>query len=288
MQSLVECAEPLPGLTDVAATAWLTLGARARAGVDPDLADFDDALARSLVQVLRPYMPARPPDAGFVRGVLLRARWFDEQARAFFLAHPGGTAITLGAGFCTRWHRLRPLLPEPGPLAWWNLDLPSVIAWRRRYMPQGRGEQLLPASLLDTAWLDRVGLATGRPVLLLLEGVCPYLPQGPLEALLATLAARLEADGIAARLLLDFVHPAWTRWTTREQNVELPVCSGFEDVGHLTALHPSIHVLALDHPFARISAGHRGLDETFRAVWGQRPYTQACLALGACEAEAAP
>ena len=55
-------------------------------------------------------------------------------------------------------------------------------------MPHGLGEHLLAASLLDVGWLDRVGLTKGQPVLLILEGVCPYLPQAPLEALLATLA----------------------------------------------------------------------------------------------------
>lgn len=39
-------------------------------------------------------------------GGLRRCKWIDEQLKAFFAEHPEGTAVELGAGLSTRFHRL--------------------------------------------------------------------------------------------------------------------------------------------------------------------------------------
>jgi len=270
-----------PALSGAAATAWLTLAARARAAAG-GLEGFDDPCACTLAADLAPELLAQVRDDAFVRGVVLRAQWFDAATRAFLDAHDGASAVTLGAGFCTRWSRLRPRLARPAGVHWLNVDQPAVVAWRRRLMPAASGEHELEASLLCAdEWLAAAALGPGRPLLLLLEGVCPYVEQAPLEELLRRLADALAAHGAPVHVLLDFVHPALTLWKLRVGETALPVVSGFESVARLAGLHPALRVVEATHPYARFSEAHRRLDDTFRALAGEPPYTLAHLAIGA-------
>jgi hypothetical protein len=278
----------MPTLRGVGATAWLTLAARAHAtratataDEDPALAGFSDAGAHGIAARLGLDVPALAQDPGFVRGAVLRTLWFDRIASMFFAAWPDSAAITLGAGLCTRWGRLRPRLPRPHSIEWLNVDLPEVVDWRDRHMPAGEAEGNMACSILDTAWLDRVDPRPGRPVVVFLEGVCPYLPQAALEALLSGLAARFDENRATGWLVLDFIHPALVHQPMQVGGLPLPVVSGFRDVDQVLRLHGSLRLIEQEHPFPRFSAGHRQFEATFRAACGHPPYTMACLGMGA-------
>jgi hypothetical protein len=279
--------EEIPTLRGVGATAWLTLAARARAtraaataDEDPALAGFSDTGAHGIAASLGLDVSALTQDAGFVRGAVLRTMWFDRIAWMFFAAWPESTAITLGAGLCTRWGRLRPRLPRPHSIEWLNIDLPEVVAWRDRHVPPGETEGNLACSILDTAWLDRVGLRPGRPVVVFLEGVCPYLPQAALEAMLSGLAARFDECDAPGWLVLDFIHPALVGQPMQVGGMALPVVSGLRDVGQILGLHASMRLIEQEHPFPRFSAGHQQFEKAFRIACGHPPYTMACLGMG--------
>lgn len=277
----------MPALRGVGATAWLTLAARAHAtraagtaDEDPVLAGFADSGAHGIAGRLGLDVPALARDAGFVRGAVLRTGWFDRIASMFFAAWPDSTAVTLGAGLCTRWGRLRPRLPRPLSIRWLNIDLPEVVAWRGRHAPPGEAEENLACSALDPAWLDHAALPPGRPAVVFLEGVCPYLPQAALEAMLSRLAARFDERGAPGWLVLDFIHPALTRQPLRVGGIDLPVVSGFHGVGRILGLHPSMRLIEQEHPFSRFSPGHRRFEEAFRAAFDCPPYAMACLGMG--------
>ncbi len=277
---LIDAGVAPPALAGAAATAWLTLAARARAA-EAAFEGFDDAHACMLAAALTPELAAPARDDGFVRGVVLRARWFDAATQAFLEACPGAAALTLGAGFCTRWRRLRPRLARPDAVAWLNVDLPEVIAWRERLVPPAAQERDLAGSLLEGDWPAAAGIARDRPLVVLLEGVCPYLEQAALDRLLRTLADDFAARRAPARLLLDFVHPALAGWDQRVGDAVLPLVSGFESVARLVDRHPTLRVIESEHPYARFSEGHRRIDAAFQALCGAPPYTFACLAAGA-------
>jgi O-methyltransferase involved in polyketide biosynthesis len=284
---MLSAGRPPAPLAGAPATAWLTLAARAHAARtaataegDPALQDYCDVRAHEAVIALPPDVPLQAPDTAFVRGVVLRTQWFDRIVQRFLAAHPRAMAITLGAGFCTRWSRLWPALPRPHAVDWFNIDLPEVLAWRERCLPRGEAEHDLAFSALDPAWMDAMPWQPGRPAIVLMEGVCPYLPQAPLEALLRRLAGRLEAEQVPGRLLLDFTHPALARRPQRVGDTPLPVVSGFEDADQVLELHPTLRLLEEDHPFARFSRGHHEFAEVFVAACDRPPYTLACLGLG--------
>ncbi len=272
---------PTQALQGATATLLLTLAARARAGGMADMPAFDDPQARRIAAALPLDLSDYAADAAFVRGVVVRALLFDRYAAEFLAAHPTGLCIALGAGLCTRRSRLAAVAGAAAAGArWLNVDLPDAISLREQYIPRAEEEDNLACSLLDAAWLDTAGLPGDRPVLVMLEGVCPYLPQAPLEAVLRRLAERFARGGPPCFVVLDHVHPALARLPMQVGGMQLPVVSGFEDASGLTRIHPSIRVMSEEHPYAQFSQRHLLFETAFHATTGARPYAVVRLALG--------
>ncbi|PZP70358.1 MAG: poly(3-hydroxyalkanoate) synthetase, partial [Delftia acidovorans] len=237
----------------------LTLAARARAAgaaAPPELHDlphFADPEACRIAAALPQASEAHAADPAFVRSVVLRTQLFDRLTTQFLSAHPSGLCIALGAGLCTRRSRLAALA---GTARWLNVDLPDAIALRDQYMDGD--ETRLVCSILDTSWLDAAALPGSQPVLVLLEGVCPYLPQAPLEAMLQQLAQRFAAPGSPpCTVVLDHVHPALARLPMQVGGMRLPVVSGFADGAQMERIHPAIRISLQEHLYARFSQQHQ-------------------------------
>jgi len=271
---------PPAALQGATATLLLTLAARAGSERVVAASAFSDPEARRIAAALPFDLSAFARDAAFVRGVVLRAALIDRLAAEFFAAHPLGMGITLGAGLCTRRQRLGPGVARSGGVDWLNIDLPDAIRLREQHVTPGEGEHNLACSILDPAWLDAAGLPGGRPVLVMLEGVCPYLPQAPLEAMLLRLARRFEQGESACVVVLDYVHPILASMPVQVGGMHLPVVSGFEDSARIADIHPSIRVVSEDHLYSQFSEPHRRFEAAFQAATGRRPYTVARFALG--------
>ncbi|HEX7865720.1 MAG TPA: class I SAM-dependent methyltransferase [Variovorax sp.] len=254
------------------------MAARAHAGGAADASAFSDPEARRIAASLSFDISGYAADEAFVRSIVLRAALFDRFAAEFLSAHPDGLCISLGAGLCTRRSRLDAALVARS--RWLSIDLPEAIELRERYMPHHEGESQLACSVLDEAWLDAAGLPGDRPVLAMLEGVCPYLPQAPLEALLRSLAGRFEHARAPCVLVLDHVHPVLARQSMAVGGMRLPVVSGFENAAQIAGLHPSMRVLSEDHIYAQFSERHSLFEAAFRATTGARPYGVVRLSLG--------
>ena len=126
-----------------------------------------------------------------------RAHIFDEEARRFIAAHPDAVVVQLGAGLDARYERLG----RPAVTAWYDLDLPEVIALRRQLLPES-GNHYLGSSMLDESWMQTAA-AHGKPVLLLCEGVLMYFDAATVKDYLATLARHLPQ----AMFVFDIVPP---------------------------------------------------------------------------------
>jgi O-methyltransferase involved in polyketide biosynthesis len=272
-------AEPTSALQGATATLLLTLAARASAsGATHDAAGlvFSDPEAERIAAAMALDLAAYAGDAAFVRGVVLRAALIDRFAAEFFTAHPHGIGVTLGAGLCTR----RSRLGARSGVEWLNVDLPDAVRLREMHLAPAEQERNLACSVLDAAWLDAVTLHGERPVLLMLEGVCPYLPQAPLEAMLHRTAEWFGRRSATCVLVMDYVHPILARMPVQVGGMHLPVVSGFEDSARVAAIHPSIRVRSEDHLYAQFSEQHRLFETAFQATTGQWPYTVARFALG--------
>ena len=120
-----------------------------------------------------------------------RAHIFDEEARRFIAAHPDAVVVQLGAGLDARYERLG----RPAITAWYDLDLPEVIALRRQLLPES-SNHYLGSSMLDESWMQTAA-AHGKPVLLLCEGVLMYFSNEMVRGLFQNLAARFHGGEIA-------------------------------------------------------------------------------------------
>ena len=77
-----------------------------------------------------------------------RAQIFDNEAQKFIDAHPDAVVVQLGAGLDARFERLG----RPQITAWYDLDLPEVIALRRQLLPESTNHYLA-ISLFDESWM---------------------------------------------------------------------------------------------------------------------------------------
>lgn len=179
-------------LSAVSKTAVLTLRARAdedrradRLFADPIAVAWSQQLAwpSELDRWYSPFAQAK---------TALRAHQIDEIVRALAADGVETTVVELGGGFSTRAQRVS--LPH---LHWVVLDLPPVIEARATL---GEHTRTIAGSALDPAWIEQIqGL--GRRVIVVAEGLLYYLPRAEVDALLATMRARL----LGAPLVLDVI-----------------------------------------------------------------------------------
>jgi hypothetical protein len=64
--------------------------------------------------------------------------------------------VDVGCGLNTRFERV-----DNGRVRWFDLDLPDVIALRRRFFQDGPRQSMLAASIVDDAWIAPVKDAGG-------------------------------------------------------------------------------------------------------------------------------
>jgi O-methyltransferase involved in polyketide biosynthesis len=99
----------------------------------------------------------------------VRAKAYDGWARQVLDRHPDCTVLHLGCGLDTRVYRV----DAPPTVRWYDVDFPDVIELRRRLFPPRDGMHTVAASVTDPELLD--GIAGDTPVLVIAEGLTPYL-----------------------------------------------------------------------------------------------------------------
>jgi O-methyltransferase involved in polyketide biosynthesis len=131
---------------------------------------------------------------------ILRVREFDRRVRRFLHEHPGATVVNLGCGLGTRFFRV-----DDGTVSWFELDLPEVVALRRRLLPEPPRTRCLAADALNAAWMGHV--PNCGPLLFLAEGLLPYWE----ESQVGRLVRELRDCFPGSDLLFDAVTPvqAW-------------------------------------------------------------------------------
>lgn len=134
--------------------------------------------------------------------IVLRAKRLDDWAAEYLAEHPDAVVLHLACGLDGRAHRL----DLPDGVLWYDVDLPDVIELRNRLYPEvPENHRTIAASVTDPGWLDEV--PTGRPTLVIAEGLTTYLTEDDGVALLRRLVQRFEVGEV----VFDAVLP----WTVR-------------------------------------------------------------------------
>jgi O-methyltransferase involved in polyketide biosynthesis len=133
--------------------------------------------------------------------VVVRTRLFQDAIKDFLVKHPRSVVINLAAGLDNRFTEL-----DNGQVRWFDLDLPEVIAIRKRYISESARRTFIASDVLDYSWMDTLGLDdTSVPVLVVAEGLLPYLPEDKAKALLSKLADRFPDCTIVLEIFGSFV-----------------------------------------------------------------------------------
>lgn len=194
----------------VPSTMLVTLATRALAPIDrPDIG-FRDAASERIIQGLGvdPRALCRKPN--MLLGTVCRAMFADRVARDFFRRHPDGLGVNLACGLSTNYDRLA----DAGvvPREWIDLDLPEVIAIRRRFFTDTGPRRMDIGDATDATLFDRLlRTAGGRPTLFVVEGLLFYLEAAQAEAFFRRLAAAADATRTPVEILFDYMAPAGLR-----------------------------------------------------------------------------
>ncbi len=103
------------------------------------------------------------------KSAAVRSKAYDAWVTRFLDVHPECVVLHLGCGLDTRVYRVDP----PPTVGWYDIDLPDVIALRRQLFPRRAGLHTIGASVTDPVLLDAI--PGGKPVLVVAEGLTPYL-----------------------------------------------------------------------------------------------------------------
>jgi O-methyltransferase involved in polyketide biosynthesis len=140
-------------------------------------------------------------------GIETRTQILDREVGAFVDAHPEGLVVNLGGGLDTRFYRL-----DNGTIGWIDLDLPAVIAFRRKLRePVNPRRLMFAASVLDDEWLPQMRRFGRSRLLFVAEGLFPYFTGAQHRAVFARLSDNFPGQEMlfqtsAPSALREFAH----------------------------------------------------------------------------------
>ena len=120
----------------------------------------------------------------------LRARQFDEKAKAYIAEHPHASVINIAAGLDTTFYRI-----DNGTIHWYDLDLPAVIDIRRQLLPEPDRVTYIAKSLLDPSWFEDITY-TEDGVFMIAGGIFHFLKEAQVKQFFSMLADHFPAGEI--------------------------------------------------------------------------------------------
>jgi O-methyltransferase involved in polyketide biosynthesis len=129
--------------------------------------------------------------------VIVRTYVIDKGVNAFLTSNPEGTVINLGCGLDTRISRL-----DNGKLHWFDVDLPDVIEFRRKFFTESDRVKFISKSVLDFSWIEDIKPQVTDKVLIIAEGLLCYFTEDEVKLTLKQLIDRFPK----AEMFVTIVH----------------------------------------------------------------------------------
>ena len=189
--------KPLFTLDGIAKTLLIPLCYRAVEARRPD-ALVRDSRAQEIIERLGidpDHLKWRASQQTFA---MLRARQFDRWTIAFLASYPQAVVVELACGLDARFERV-----DNGQVTWLDMDLPEVIALRRRFFPDTARRQAAAHSVLELDWMDAIS-DTGAH-LFLAEGIFPYFGENEVRRIITAIAQRFPESEMVVDSLSPFV-----------------------------------------------------------------------------------
>jgi O-methyltransferase involved in polyketide biosynthesis len=116
---------------------------------------------------------------------IARCKRFDLVLRDFISRHPYGTIVNIGCGLDTTYERI-----SNNNILWYDLDLPDVIALRKRFLNETNRRIFISSSFLEKEWLNDIII--NDKVLFISAGVFEYFEETEIKDFLINIADRLN------------------------------------------------------------------------------------------------
>lgn len=173
-------------LTGEKETLLITLYAKAGESHLPDSL-LRDSFAAAAVDRIDYDFSKLKIDRDMMIGLAMRAHILDGWTRDFIARNPVATVLHIGCGLDSRVFRID---PPPG-ISWFDVDYPEVVVLRRSLYPERAGYGLIGSSVTAPGWLGEV--PADRPMLIVAEGLLPYLAEDDVPRLLGRLAEHVPS-----------------------------------------------------------------------------------------------
>ena len=167
---------------------------------------------------------------------VVRAKALDEWARSFLADHREAVVLNLGCGLDARVYRIDP----PATVDWYDLDFPSVIELRQQLLPPREHCTLIGSDVTDLTWLDRI--PRGRPVLVVAEGLVPYLTETAARLLLTSIVDAFPAGQIQFDTVSVSACRA-SKWDPLGRKYNARFHCGFHEPAALAEWHPRLRYI---------------------------------------------
>lgn len=127
--------------------------------------------------------------------VVSRLEIFQDAIKDFLKENPDAIVINIAAGLDNLFDDV-----DNGRVQWFDLDFPQVIDIRKKYIKETERRKFIASDALDFNWMNTPEIKnTDKPVLVVAEGLLPYLPEEKARLLLSTIADNFKN----CRVILD-------------------------------------------------------------------------------------
>lgn len=137
-------------------------------------------------------------------GWIMRSLRVDGVIAGFLEKHPQATVVNIGCGLDTTFNRV-----DNGQLLWYDLDLPDVIALRKKFIGEDERSKIIATSFLEKGWLKDLAVRDG--VLFIAAGVFYYFEAEEIKSFLKALADEFP-DG---EIVFDVCSPLGVKTANR-------------------------------------------------------------------------
>lgn len=189
---------------------------------------FYDPKAVELVEKIDYDFGRAASDLAMSSGVIARTIVLDELAKGFIEQNPGCTVVNLACGLDTRVYRV-----DNGRIAWYNLDLPEVIALRDQIFGESGRISTIAGSATTEAWAEQV--KTRGRMLFIIEGLTMYLTGEQVGRMLRVIREQFSN----ATVVMECISPLWVSRQGIERSIQGTGAkfrwgaNSFEDLGAL-------------------------------------------------------
>jgi O-methyltransferase involved in polyketide biosynthesis len=187
----------MPELSALSDTLYVPLLGRIYASkYHPDI--LNDEAALSLWDQLPKVVQEMPFQTEYTQlASAVRSLNMDHYIKAFLAKNPKGSIIDLGCGLESLYER-----NDNGQAQWFELDLPEVLAERRKFFPPQERDHYLPYSMFDDQWIEEVLKISTQPVFIAAAGLFIYFQEEQVIEVIEQLSrfkqAQLVFDTVSA------------------------------------------------------------------------------------------